>query len=159
MRRMVLIYPKIISWREKRINHCIVQFGFVNTTLFTLLILSWQGITVSHAIKTWILNNSPGEVSLYVICQRDMAGSRQLFWIDYSGQRQRIRNLLLEKKVLCLPVCAVECPRRAIRSSGTRGLFTNKFLPAIQIRWKLRLAIIPLLAIRSQQSFAHATTA
>ena len=37
--------------------------------------------------------------------------------------------------------------------------FTNIFLPAIQIRWKLRLAITPLLAIRSQQSFAHATTA
>ena len=37
--------------------------------------------------------------------------------------------------------------------------FTNLFLPAIQIRWKLRLAIIPLLAIRSQQIFAHATTA
>ena len=37
--------------------------------------------------------------------------------------------------------------------------FTNDFLPAIQIRWKLRLALIPLLAIRSQQIFAHATTA
>ena len=33
------------------------------------------------------------------------------------------------------------------------------FLPAIQIRWKLRLAITPLLAIRSQQIFAHAMTA
>ena len=33
------------------------------------------------------------------------------------------------------------------------------FLPAIQIRWKLRLAIIPLLVVRSQQIFAHATTA
>ena len=37
--------------------------------------------------------------------------------------------------------------------------FTNDFLPAIQIRWKFRLAVIPLLAIRSQQIFAHATTA
>ena len=37
--------------------------------------------------------------------------------------------------------------------------FTNDFLPAIQIRWKLRLAVIPLLAIRSRQIFAHATTA
>ena len=37
--------------------------------------------------------------------------------------------------------------------------FTNDFLPAIQIRWKLRLAVIPLLAIRSQQIFTHATTA
>ena len=33
------------------------------------------------------------------------------------------------------------------------------YLPAIQIRWKLRLAINLLLAIRSQQIFAHATTA
>ena len=37
--------------------------------------------------------------------------------------------------------------------------FTNDFLPAIQIRWKLRLAEILLLAIRSKQIFAHATTA
>ena len=42
-------------------------------------------------------------------------------------------------------------------SPGARS--TNDFLPAIQIRWKIRLAVIPLLAIRSQQSFAHATTA
>ena len=33
------------------------------------------------------------------------------------------------------------------------------FFTAIQIRWKLRLAITPSLAIRSQQIFAHATTA
>ena len=37
--------------------------------------------------------------------------------------------------------------------------FTNDFLPAIQIRWKFCLAVIPLLAIRSQQIFAHVTTA
>ena len=43
--------------------------------------------------------------------------------------------------------------------SGPGTHFTNDFLPAIQIRWKLRLAITPLLAIRSQQFFAHATTA
>ena len=36
--------------------------------------------------------------------------------------------------------------------------FTNGFLSAIQIPWKLRFAVIPLLAIRSQQIFAHATT-
>ena len=34
--------------------------------------------------------------------------------------------------------------------------FTNGFLPAIEIRWKFRLAIIPFLAIKSQQIFAHA---
>ena len=42
-------------------------------------------------------------------------------------------------------------------TSGAR--FTNNFLPAIQIRWKLRLDVIPLQAIRSQQIFTHATTA
>ena len=36
--------------------------------------------------------------------------------------------------------------------------FPNDFLPAIQIRWKIRLAVIPLMAIKSQQIFAHATT-
>ena len=44
-----------------------------------------------------------------------------------------------------------------VHEPGAR--FTNDFLPAIQIRWKLRLAVIPLLAIRSTQIFAHATTA
>ena len=33
------------------------------------------------------------------------------------------------------------------------------FLPAIQIRRKLRLTMIPLLAIRSLQILAHAPTA
>ena len=37
--------------------------------------------------------------------------------------------------------------------------FTNDFLPTIQIRWKHRLAVILLLAIRSKQIFVHATTA
>ena len=35
----------------------------------------------------------------------------------------------------------------------------TNFLPTIEIRWKLCLAVIPFLAIRSQQIFAHATTA
>ena len=39
------------------------------------------------------------------------------------------------------------------------GFHTNAFLPAIQIRWKLRHAITPMLTIRSQQIFVHATTA
>ena len=34
----------------------------------------------------------------------------------------------------------------------------NGILPAIQIRWKIRLAVIPLLVIKWQQIFAHATT-
>ena len=37
--------------------------------------------------------------------------------------------------------------------------FTSNFLPGIQIRWTNRLAVIPLLAIISQDVFAHATTA
>ena len=49
----------------------------------------------------------------------------------------------------------------SLESLGGRpgARFTNDFLPAIQIRWKLRLAVIPLLAISTQQIFAHATTA
>ena len=39
------------------------------------------------------------------------------------------------------------------------SIITNDFLLAIQIRWKLRLAVIPLLAIRPPQIFAHVTTA
>ena len=41
----------------------------------------------------------------------------------------------------------------------TRGPLHWRFLLAIQIRWKFRLVVIQLLAIRSQQVFAHATTA
>ena len=40
----------------------------------------------------------------------------------------------------------------------TWARFTNEFLPVIQIWWKIRLAVIPLLSIRSQQFFADATT-
>ena len=44
-------------------------------------------------------------------------------------------------------------------SSGAR--FTNGFLPSIQIRWKFRLAIIPLLAISLAKNFCtcHDSTA
>ena len=44
-----------------------------------------------------------------------------------------------------------------VKNAGAR--FTNTFLPAIWIRWKFLLAVIPLLGIWSQQVFAHATTA
>ena len=55
------------------------------------------------------------------------------------------------------------CMKYIIKSDsakmGPGARFTNGFFPAIQIRWKFRLVITPLLAIRSQQIFAHATTA
>ena len=44
-------------------------------------------------------------------------------------------------------------------NSCPEARFNTDFLPKIQFRWKLRLAVIPLPAIRSQQIFAHATTA
>ena len=47
--------------------------------------------------------------------------------------------------------------RRVPAGPGAR--FTNSFLPAIQIRWKLCLAITLLLAIRSQQFFHMPRTA
>ena len=37
--------------------------------------------------------------------------------------------------------------------------FTDDFLFAIQIPWKIQLAVIQLLAAKSQQAFAHTTTA
>ena len=46
-----------------------------------------------------------------------------------------------------------------IRCGLRYGCFTNNALHVIQIRWKLYFALIPLLAIKSQQDFAHATTA
>ena len=49
------------------------------------------------------------------------------------------------------------CHRMYQWKPGAR--FINDFWPAIQIRWKLRIVVIPLLAIKSRQIFAHATTA
>ena len=59
--------------------------------------------------------------------------------------------------LVCIAGCWLNQPPLYSTWPGAR--FTNGFLPAIQIRWKLRLAVIPLMAIRSQQIFAHATTA
>ena len=55
--------------------------------------------------------------------------------------------------ILSQPQCDIATTPFTFCSPGAR--FTNIFLLAIQIRWKLRLAITPLLAIRSQQTFAH----
>ena len=66
-------------------------------------------------------------------------------------------GLHLETFINATIKCAEKNSRYVNYSHGAR--FTNVFLPVIQIRWKLRLSIIPLLAIRSQQIFAHATTA
>ena len=46
--------------------------------------------------------------------------------------------------------------RRQYHASISWSSFHYRFLPAIQIQWKLCLAIILLLAIRSQKNFAHA---
>ena len=43
----------------------------------------------------------------------------------------------------------VKCGGRKYETTGAR--FTNDCLPAIQIRWTIRLAVIPLLAIKLQQ--------
>ena len=51
------------------------------------------------------------------------------------------------------------CITHSFNTLGPGARFTNDLLPAIQIRWKLRLAVTLLLAIRSQQNFAHAWTA
>ena len=39
-----------------------------------------------------------------------------------------------------------------------QGHVSLTIFAAIQTRWKIRLAVIPLLVIRSQNFFAHATT-
>ena len=60
-----------------------------------------------------------------------------------------------------LPLIKRRATDRAIwiNHTGSVARFTNGCSPTFQIRWKLRLAITPLLAIESQQVFAHATTA
>ena len=53
---------------------------------------------------------------------------------------------------------ARECRTRTLYILSS-DRFTNEFLRAIQIRYKLRLVVIQLLAIRSQQCSVQATTA
>ena len=48
---------------------------------------------------------------------------------------------------------------KAFVKLAPRAHFTNSCLLVFQIWWKLHLAVIPKLAMRSQQIFAHATTA
>ena len=79
-----------------------------------------------------------------------------------TSRHARIQGISIEKSI------KVQC-RKEVQWGVSLGShywdycpgarFTNDFLPAIQIRWKLCLAVIPLLAIRLQQIFAHATTA
>ena len=64
---------------------------------------------------------------------------------------QKMLNVVCIFIDLTLPSPILRC------EPGAR--FPKNVLSAIQIRWKLRLALIPLLAIGSQQSVAHATTA
>ena len=53
----------------------------------------------------------------------------------------------------------LECGGRGGIGTKAGTCFNNGLLPAIQIRWKRRLAVIMLLVISSQQNFAQATTA
>ena len=55
-------------------------------------------------------------------------------------------------KILAEKVDSNEMWGESIGWSKAGARFSNDFLPAIQIRWKLRLAVILLLAIRSQQN-------
>ena len=57
----------------------------------------------------------------------------------------------------CLVATTGYLTRLSLTGPGARS--TNDLLLAIQIRWQCRFAIIQLLAIRSQQLFAHATPA
>ena len=71
------------------------------------------------------------------------------FHLDVSTEKNYFRNQTSDEINL----------RHGVQSCPPGARFTNEFLPEIQIRWKIHLAVILLLAIRSQQIFAHATTA
>ena len=58
-------------------------------------------------------------------------------------------------EVLCTCIVMYSNVWFAKSSHAPGARFTNVFLPAIQIRWKLRLVITPLPAIRSQQLSCH----
>ena len=78
----------------------------------------------------------------------------QVWWCFYSCLIWWIISDTV--RVLCQDMW---CLVTTVSLNGPGAHFTNDFLPAIQIRWKLRVAVIPLLASRSHQIFAHATTA
>ena len=77
------------------------------------------------------------------------------FLSTYIEFRKLCPNPFVQLVYFCLPN-VLGC--LAMKNSGIPAYcgpgarFTNGFLPAIQIRWKLRLAITLLLAIRSQHS-------
>ena len=81
--------------------------------------------------------------------------SSEPLWKMYLHGNKHFLNLNLNLNYLSM----LGLKLAYFNKGGPGARFTNGFLPAIQIRWKLHLATIPLLAIRSQRNFAHATTA
>ena len=84
--------------------------------------------------------------------------------IDYNNVKTITLGIMMPEFVLIkhlwilmMHVLIKYCINYELFMPGAR--FTNDVLPAIQIRWKLCLAVIPLLAKRSQQISAHAMTA
>ena len=128
----ILLCFALSRWYHRSIVHWYDSFtynlqGYITDTEITEL--------VSYFQQVWLFVGGPrisGYARLFVAAQRLIV----LVWLYRSKHRMRQ-------------------PWHCGLWSGAR--FTNELLPPIQIRWKLRLAIIPLLAIRSQQFFAHAT--
>ena len=62
--------------------------------------------------------------------------------------------------ILAIPFHNMDIDSKCCKTYNNPGArFINDFLPGMQIQWKVCLAVILLLAIRSQQISAHATTA
>ena len=82
----------------------------------------------------------------------------QLHVVDSKIKWDCLR-ILYHNQVVCTSVSQIMQPLDNLTRVLLGARFTNVCMPEIKIRWKLRLVITALLAIRSQLILAHGTTA
>ena len=118
--------------------------------------VSWESGSFKHIRRTVLYR----KYLCLLLCDRVCSYSFQLHPESRASASWKAKQVLLSIYKTYYHR-NIQSEKRDLSYTGKRpgARFTNGFLPAIQIRWILRLAITPLLAIRSQQIFAHATTA
>ena len=135
-------------------------------------------MTILNAYTFVNVHCNTNDVTNWLEVPRDSSGFRRSFWMTSSWSPKRANRIKLSGNITCLtlvtivpvhglaPYCA-RTPTAAVMvmtkfvpvRMKTEARFINALLSTIPIRWKIRIAVIPLLATKSQQFFAHATIA
>ena len=158
-----LTHPyQLHEWIKDHIGKGLIS-NFALTLQYVLLITHWGRVTHLCISKLTIIGSdnglSPGRRQAVIWTNAGILLIRTL-GTNFNEMQGKIHSFSFKKmhlKMLSAKGRVFSLGLNELTGPGAR--FTNSFLPPIQIRWKLRLAITPLLAIRSQQIFAHATTA